>query len=161
MAGVTSEGKLLNLIKEAQKRHRLRKDLKIFTKINIALIALILVIFIVFLVDFLTPSQEKSRLMVELPEEDGGVLPLAGGVDLEEEIVIEKKPLISKDELVKNLTVLGIITGDDVQVIIEDKEAKKTFFLYKGDSFGDFKVNEIKDNGVILDYKAEKIELSI
>ncbi len=160
MAGMTSEGKLLNLIKDAQKKHRLRKDLKVFTKINIVLIALILVILIVFLVDFLASSQEKSTLMVELPEEET-VLPLVEDVDIEEEIVIEERPLASKEELVKDLTVLGIITGDNDQVIIEDKAAGKTNFLYKDDSFGDFKINEIKDNGVILDYKGEKIELNM
>ncbi|MBU1147067.1 MAG: hypothetical protein KKD11_01845 [Candidatus Omnitrophica bacterium] len=159
MAGVTSEGKLLNLIKDAQKKHRLRKDLKVFTKINILLIALILIILIVFLVDFLNSSQEKPKFIVELPEEEELILPIAE--DIEEEIAIEEKPLVSKEELVKDLTVLGIITGDDDQIIIEDKTAGKTFFLYKGDSFGDFNVNEIKDNSVILDYKGEKIELNM
>lgn len=159
MADVTSEGKLLNLIKDAQKKHRLRKDLKVFTKVNILLIALILIILIVFLVDFLNSGQERSKLMVELPEEEESILPIAE--DIEEEIVIEKKPLISKDELVKDLAVLGIITGDNDQAIIEDKATGKTFFLYEGDSFGDFKVNEIKDNGVILDYKGQRIELNM
>ena len=161
MAGMTSEGKLLDLIKDAQKKRKLRKDLKVFTKINIVLIVLILVILIVFLVDFLTPDQERSKLMVELPKEDGAVLPLVEDVDIEEEIVIEEKSLASKEELVKDLAVLGIITGDSDQVIIEDKSAGKTFFLYKDDSFGDFKIIEIKDNGVTLDYKGEKIELNM
>ncbi|MFC1621186.1 hypothetical protein ACFL2G_02665 [Candidatus Omnitrophota bacterium] len=161
MANVTSEGKLLNLIKDAQKKHRLRKDLKVFTKINIVLIALILLILVIFLVDFLTPGQERSALMVELPKEEGMVLPMAEDVNIEEEMVVEEKSLVSKEELVKNLTVLGIITGDDDQVIIEDKKEKKTFFLYEGETLREFKVYEIKDAGVVLDYKGEKIELSL
>ena len=81
--------------------------------------------------------------------------------DIEEEIVIEKKATISKESLTKDLTVLGIITGDNDQVIIEDKSAGKTFFLYKGDRFKEFKVDGIKDNGVVLEYKGEKIDLNM
>lgn len=160
MTSVTPEGKLLGLIKEAQGKRRLRKELKLFTKINIALIALIVLILIVFLVDLFTSDYNNSELMVELPKDEvEEVLPLVE--DIEEEIIIEKKDTPSKEELAKDLSILGIITGEDEQVIIKDRSANKTFFLYKGDSFGEFKISEIKDTGVILDYKGEKIELNM
>ena len=68
---------------------------------------------------------------------------------------------ISKEEILGNLNLLGIITGENNQAIIEDKNLKKTFFLYKGDSLGELKVYDIKESAVILDYKGEKIELKI
>ena len=56
---------------------------------------------------------------------------------------------------------LGIITGDEDQAVIEDKSGEKSYFLYKGDSFKDFTVYDIKESRVILDYRGEKIELKI
>ena len=56
---------------------------------------------------------------------------------------------------------MGIVTGENNQAIIEDRNLKKTFFIYKGDSLGELKVYDIKNNAVILDYKGEKIELTI
>lgn len=159
MLDTTPEQKLLNLIKQAKGRWRLKKDLKFFTKINIILIGLIIVIIAIFLVDIFTFDYEGSEFNIDLPSEDLETLPLADlDIALDEE-AIEKKPLISKENLVKNLNLLGIITGENTQAVIEDKEKKKTFFLYQGDSFGEFTVYDIKDSEVILDYKDEKIAL--
>jgi hypothetical protein len=77
---------------------------------------------------------------------------------LDENIEIKK---ISREEILGNLNLLGIITGDNNQAIIEDKTLKKTFFLYKGDLLGELKVYDIKDSVVILEYRGEKIELKI
>lgn len=77
---------------------------------------------------------------------------------LDKNINIKK---ISREEILGNLNLLGIITGDNNQAIIEDKTLKKTFFLYKGDLLGELKVYDIKDSVVILEYKGEKIELNI
>ena len=45
MTEITPEGKLLDLIKQAQGKLRLKKELRFFTKINIILIGLIIIKF--------------------------------------------------------------------------------------------------------------------
>lgn len=169
MTESTPEGKLLHLIRKSQSKARLGEDLKIFTKVNILLIGFIGVVAVIFLADVLIfkekpltePVQAKVAqtpqvhpISVESAEEDNA----ADQVVPDKDISIKK---ISREEVLGNFTLLGIITGDNNQAIIEDKTLKKTFFLYKNDSFGDFKVYDIKDSAVILDYKGEKIELSI
>jgi len=159
MADVSPEEKLLNVIKKQHGKMRLKKDINLFTKINFILIGLIAIILIFFLVDIFTPDYKTPELSIELPEEKM-ILPVPKDWD-EEKVIVEERPSISKEELVKDLNLMGIITGDNDQVIIEDKKAKKTFFLYESDRLGEFKVYDIKESGVILDYKGEKIELKL
>lgn len=165
MIETNPEKKLLDLIKHAQGVLRLKKELRIFTKINVVLIGLILVILAVFLFNFFTFRREDPELEVYLPNNKMEVLPVQPDFDANIEadlsqLIKKDEPLTSK-ETPKNFTVLGIITGEDNQAVIEDKDAGKTFFLYKGDSIGDYKVFEIKDNAVILDYNGEKVELKM
>ena len=167
----TPEGKLLDLIRKGQSKVKFGKDLKIFTKVNMILISLIAVIAVVFLVDVFifkkNPSLEPviadtqqakapqaQPVAAEKIEEDSAI----DHASLDKNINIKK---ISKEEILGNLNLLGIITGDNNQAIIEDKTLKKTFFLYKGDLLGELKVYDIKDSVVILEYKGEKIELNI
>lgn len=173
MIDATPEGKLLNLIRKAQSKAKMGKDLKIFTKVNILLIGIIVVVGIIFLADvfiFKKPSVEPvitdnlqakapqvskaQPLSAEKTEEDDAM-----NQAVQDRDTFAKK--ISKEEILTNFNLLGIITGDNNQAIIEDKTLKKTFFLYKGDSMGELKVYDIKDSSVILEYKGEKIELNI
>ncbi|MBU4589584.1 MAG: hypothetical protein KKG01_01515 [Candidatus Omnitrophica bacterium] len=163
MAGATPEGKLLDIIKQGQGKLKLKKELKVFTKINIILAGLMIIILAVFLIDVFTITHTIPELSVNLPEEKEDILPRPRSFDEDEEDMdVVKKPVsISKEEILKDLTLLGIITGEDNQAIIEDKKTKKTQFLYKGDSIGDLKVIDIKDSEVMLDYNGERIELRI
>jgi len=166
MRGITPEQKLLNVIKAAQAKLRLKKELRIFTKVNIVLIALIIVILAVFLKDIVSSNYSISQLNVTLPPQRGEVLPAAlepkEKLNEDEKMAVKKeKPLISKDDLIKDFVLLGVVEGKRNQAVIEDKKAKKTFFLYKGDMIKEFKVYDIKDGKVILDYKGERIELKI
>jgi len=167
MIDATPEEKLLNLIKKGQSKAGLGKELKIFTKVNIVLMALIMVVIFVFLADVFVFKQKASE---ELPSLD--IQPLAiqiQPVTAAQDEDIKPEPAdntlnikkASAADIASNLNLLGIITGDNNQAIIEDKNSKKTFFLYKGDSLGESKVYDIKDSAVILDYKGEKIELKI
>ncbi|MDP2920761.1 MAG: hypothetical protein Q8O12_00125 [Candidatus Omnitrophota bacterium] len=166
MMDTTPEGKLLNLIRNAQSKARIGKDLKIFTKVNVILMAIIGIVAVVFLADVFIFKEKPAEgpgldIQAKLPQ------PKPIAIDTEEEIpqplpgtdegIITKK--IPKEEILGNLNLLGIITGDNNQAIVEDKALKKTFFLYKGDSLGELKVYEIKDNAVILEYMGDKIEL--
>lgn len=54
---------------------------------------------------------------------------------------------------------VGIITGDNPQAIIEDKKAQKTYYLNKGQSFDGYVVEEILEGKVTLDYEGKKISL--
>lgn len=162
----TPEGKLLELIRKAQSKVNIGRDLRVFTKVNILLIGLIAIVAIIFLLDIFVfkekPSEEpvldtqakipQAQPVLEKIEEDDAM----EQANLDKNINIKKIP---KEEIMGNLNLLGIITSDNNQAIIEDKTLKKTFFLYKGDMFGDLKVHDIKDNLVILDYDGEKIEL--
>lgn len=62
-------------------------------------------------------------------------------------------------DLVKNLTLMGIISGENPQAIIEDGRLKKTFFLYEGDFVGEVCVAGIGSDKVVLEYKGERINL--
>ncbi|MCX5687475.1 MAG: hypothetical protein NTV71_02355 [Candidatus Omnitrophica bacterium] len=165
----TPEGKLLNLIRKSQSKIKLGDDLKIFTKVNILLIGFIAIVAVVFMADMfifkekpltepvqakVTQVSQVQPISRESVEEDNAM----DQAFPDKNISIKK---ISREEVLGNFTLLGIITGDNNQAIIEDKVLKKTFFLYKDDSLGDFKVYDIKDSVVILEYKGEKIELNI
>jgi len=64
--------------------------------------------------------------------------------------------------LAARLTLLGIMGGDPPQVVIEDAETKKTFFVSTGQSVVEGAVVEqVLDNRVILDLAGEKIDLSL
>jgi len=165
MNQITPEQKLLDVIKKAQIKMRLKKELSVFTRVNVILAGVIIVVAAIFLVDILTSGQKSPELNMRLPKTLDVIVPQTkaphAGLDEETNIVVEKKPSASKEELSKGLTLLGIVTGDEDQAVIEDKGADKSYFLYKGDSFKDFTVYDIEDSKVILDYKGEKIELKI
>lgn len=167
MDNVTPEGKLLELIKKAQGKMKLKNDLKVFTKVNIALCVLIVVVLAVFLADVFTFDYKMPEVDVNLPQENEAQAYIAESVDLDKEryempeIVAEKETSVLKEDLAKELNLLGIIEGDDAQAIIEDKKSQETFFVYKGDTFEGFKVHNIKGSRVILDYKGEKIEIKM
>lgn len=166
----TPEEKLLNLIRKDQSKAKINKDLKVFTKIIIILIGIIGVVAIIFLSDVFIfknkPSGELAvGLEVKIPQTKAVVIEKItpdDNVELpnpDKDINI-KEP--SKEEILANLNLLGIIRGDNDQAIIEDKTLKKTFFLYKGDSLGELlKVYDIKESAVILEYKGERVELKI
>jgi hypothetical protein len=165
MPNVTPEGKLLEIIKKDRFGIRLRKDLNIFTKVNILLGVLIAGIVVIFLADILFFKNKSIEPSDYTNLTD--IKPLDVEMNLEPEMDIPdlsgKQPVkrVYADDIKKNFALLGIITGDSNQAIIEDKTIKKTFFLYKGDTIGDMKVEDIKNNMVILDCQGEKIQLSI
>jgi len=71
-----------------------------------------------------------------------------------------EKPLgtINAD-LIKDMSLIGIIAGDNPQAVIEDKKTQKTYYVSKGQFIGEFKVEDIQDGKIILNYNGQKIEL--
>ena len=68
----------------------------------------------------------------------------------------------SAKELAARLTLMGIVSGNPPQAIIEDAQTKKTYFVTAGQSVVEGAVLEqVLDNRVVLSLMGEKIELSL
>lgn len=61
--------------------------------------------------------------------------------------------------LVKDMNLMGIVSGENPQAVIEDKKTQKTYYLNKGQALGEFKIEDIQEGRVILKYKEERFEL--
>lgn len=76
---------------------------------------------------------------------------------------VEEKPTTQKTESasdkLKYLSLIGIIGGERPQAVIEDKKDKKTYFLNKGQTVSEMKVEDILKDRIILDFDGEKVEL--
>lgn len=62
-------------------------------------------------------------------------------------------------EMVKDLSLVGISWGKEPIAMIEDIKAKKTYFLKKGMRINEFNIEDILEDRVILSFEGEKIEL--
>lgn len=62
-------------------------------------------------------------------------------------------------EASQSLKLVGIAWSDDPDAMIEDTKAMKTFFVKRGEMVGEFKVEAIFKNKVILTIGGEEIEL--
>lgn len=63
--------------------------------------------------------------------------------------------------LIKDINLLGVISGANPQAIIEDKKSQKTYYVNKGQMIGEFQVEDIGEGKIILNYGGQKFELSI
>lgn len=71
-------------------------------------------------------------------------------------------PSDAAKQLAARLSLMGIVSGDPPQAIIEDAQTKKTFFVTVGQPVVEgAAVEQIGDNRVVLDLSGEKIELSL
>lgn len=75
---------------------------------------------------------------------------------LEEDASGKAEPEI---DVSRRFNLVGIIAGEDPQAIIEDKEGKKTHYLYKGQAINGVTVAEIKESGVVLEYRGKEVML--
>lgn len=64
-------------------------------------------------------------------------------------------------DLIKDITLVGIISGENPQAVIEDKKTQKTYYVTKGQFIGEFEVKDIQKGKIILNYKDQKYELYI
>lgn len=71
-------------------------------------------------------------------------------------------PSPAATELAARLTLMGIVSGEPAQAIIEDTQTKKTYFVQVGQAVVEGAVLEqVLDNRVILNFKGEQIELTL
>jgi len=59
-----------------------------------------------------------------------------------------------------SLQLVGIISGENPQAVIEDKKSQKSFYVSKGQSIGDFQVADILEGKVILSRQGRQYELN-
>ena len=85
----------------------------------------------------------------------------AAAEEQKQPVVVDTLPQVSPLELLSNYSLAGVVSGQSPQAIIEDKKAQKTYFLGKGQSLGEFKIHDIIEGKVILDFKGQKLELSL
>lgn len=62
-------------------------------------------------------------------------------------------------DLIKDINLVGIISSDPPQAVIEDKRAQKTYYVSKGQFIGAFQVEDIQEGKIILNYKGQRYEL--
>ncbi|MEK6714711.1 MAG: hypothetical protein AABY43_01530 [Candidatus Omnitrophota bacterium] len=74
------------------------------------------------------------------------------------EVVTKPQSGINTD-LLKDISLVGIIAGDTPQAIIEDKKTQKTYYLNKGQFIEEMQVEDIQEGKIILNYRGEKFEL--
>ncbi len=68
---------------------------------------------------------------------------------------------IAASELLKDLSLLGVITGDDPQAVVEDKLSQKTYYLKEGQFVREFKLKKIGEAKIILEYGGDEFELHL
>ena len=64
-------------------------------------------------------------------------------------------------ELIKDFNLMGVISGDNPQAVIEDKKVQKNFTVTTGQFIGEFQVEDIKEGKVMLNHQGQKFELFI
>ncbi len=69
--------------------------------------------------------------------------------------------LIATADILKELALVGIISGVNPQAIIEDKKAGKIYYVTKSQSVGEYRVEDIQEGKIILNYNGQKYELYI
>ena len=69
------------------------------------------------------------------------------------------RAVISRTNIIKDLNLVGIISGEDKQAIIEDRKTQKIYYLNKGQFIEDFQVEEIQDGKIILNNNGERYEI--
>jgi type II secretory pathway component PulC len=70
-----------------------------------------------------------------------------------------KAPSSKIIEATQNLKLVGISWSNDPDVMIEDAKAGRTFFVKRGQTIGEIKVQAIFKDRVVLSYDGEEIEL--
>ena len=71
-------------------------------------------------------------------------------------------PSEASKQLASRLTLMGVVDGNPPQVIIEDSQTKKTYFVAPGQPVIEGAiVDQVQGNRVILDLAGEKIELAL
>lgn len=117
----------------------------------------------------LPPAAVENIAERETPEKDApkalaAYLAVAGGRNIFGSPVSQENGISAvkgEAESIKEISLVGIISGDAPEAIIEDKRTQQTYTLSKGQSIGEFQVEEILEGRVILSSRGRRYELNI
>lgn len=62
-------------------------------------------------------------------------------------------------DLMKDINLVGIISGENPQAVIEDKKNQKTYYVSKGQFIGEYQVEDIQEGKIIINYRGQRFEL--
>ncbi len=157
----------------AQKKSSIKIGAK---KLNVILIVILVLLSAALLIDSLRFRMSTwPRIRVGVPEAVGNAnsnrpATISPTIDTS---ALESKDLFrapsdssqgasgSSFDKLKDLTLNGIIAGDNPQAIIEDTKNKKSYFLNKGQSINRMTVKDILQDRVILEVDGETLELTL
>lgn len=88
---------------------------------------------------------------------DGQVFGFLGA----ESVGVTAAPGDQADELLRSMTLVGIISGDNPQAVIEDKAREKAYYLTVGQSLNGFTLEEIAEARVMLSFDGKRFELHL
>jgi len=69
------------------------------------------------------------------------------------------QPAAVNVDLLKDINLIGIISGENPQAIIEDKKSSKTYYVSKGQFIQDIEVADIQEGKIIVNYRGQRYEL--
>jgi hypothetical protein len=68
---------------------------------------------------------------------------------------------IANADILKDINLVGIISGESPQAVIEDKKAGRTYYVSKGQFIQDMQVIDIQEGKIILTYRGQNYELHL
>lgn len=84
-----------------------------------------------------------------------------GSLALPETISQELPESGVNSDVLKDITLLGIISGEDPQAVLEDKLSGKSYSLRKNQFMNEYMIEDIREGKVILNYKGQRFELNL
>jgi type II secretory pathway component PulC len=70
-------------------------------------------------------------------------------------------PKVPLSQKASRLHLVGILTGDPLQAIIEDSQSQKTLYVTQGQAIDDIQIDKVTNDKVILKSDGETMELSL
>jgi hypothetical protein len=68
---------------------------------------------------------------------------------------------IAGTDLTKDINLLGVVTGDAPEAVVEDTKANKVYYVKRGMLIGDYRVDEIQESKVIVSRNGQRFELHL
>jgi len=76
-----------------------------------------------------------------------------------DQLPVKVQTVAPPPDLTTKLKIVGVVLDKDPEVIVEDLETQKTYFLHKGDRIREAVVSVIEEGKVIFEYNNQTIEL--
>ena len=67
---------------------------------------------------------------------------------------------VSVDSM-KDIKVVGIISGEKVQAVIEDTKLNKTYYVTKSQTIGEMRIEDIAEGKVVISYQGKLFDFSL